>query len=155
MLAKSDRFKFRIWDLELKAYREGRNCPGACQFIDPAEGMATCGDGCEIYGTDGERTILEQCTGIKDKNNKLIYENDIVLYNDIEYIIEWVGIECRWYFDSVDENNPDIEYLDAEISKYIEIVGNIHQYTSNKPYPIKNIELIKNYVEKKDFNNYK
>ena len=78
----TDRFKFRAWDLKNKAYI-GSDYGETFDYLNEFYGD------CELYRLNGpkrmsdetisydcrdKRYIVEQCTGLKDKNWKLIYE---------------------------------------------------------------------------------
>ena len=121
----NDRFKFRVWDNEEKEYlQEG-------VLIDSRTGDIAG------YFPAGQFSI-EQCTGLRDKNGKLIFENDIVetVYRDgstgkrrVVYVVE----DVRFMLTPFPLKEYPI-YWDCE--KYIlstfEIIGNIHEVEVEK-----------------------
>lgn len=89
------------------------------------------GDRFDVYDIDPE--TLSQYTGLKDKNNNRIWENDIVgiensMHEGIGSIEFYGGM---WYVDGEPSNSlyDIVEYDDAEI----EVIGNIFD----------NLELLK------------
>ena len=95
------------------------------KYHDIEAGKSSCGN--KIVEVMPETVC--QCTGIKDKNGKLIYENDImVAYYDEENpeygtyaMVAWR--EYGWV--TVENNSDDPCPLDDFIIKHFEMVGNI------------------------------
>lgn len=102
----NDRFMFRTWDNIYKKYRNG------LAFQDN-----------RVCTYDDNVCVLEQCTGLKDKNGKLIYEGDIV-----EYKIS-TGIKQRGVveYSNVSGNYHKGGQALGTYQKSTVIIGNIHK----------------------------
>lgn len=116
----SREIKFRAWEKYAKKYYYG---------AEHTYDFMCSGEGCyaESFGEvlDNERFIVEQYTGLKDKNGKEIYEGDIVrLYDRYVSAITWQDNYCgfRWYGDG-----DGYRGLGKDNEEYYEVIGNIHE----------------------------
>lgn len=113
----NDRFKFRTWDKQYKKFRNG------LAFHDN-----------QVCTYDDNVCVLEQCTGLKDKNGKLIYENDLIKCPIGIYRIAvddfglWTAIYNNNPFEGVGEWSDMVkEYAFNQDNVELEVLGNIHE----------------------------
>lgn len=84
-------------------------------------------DGSKYY-LPNSHIVLEQCTGLKDKNGKLIYEGDIISFNEIKECgtVVWDKNNLLWRYCGKNEKNYVQPLGDLDMD-YWQVVGNIHE----------------------------
>ena len=117
-----DRFKFRVWRNRIRKYIEQTPCIGLDAHVSDLHTLE-------------KSDIIEQCTGLHDKNKTLIFEGDIVRHTDITRnsnvysVIYHHGI-CSFMLERYDTcSELTTIALYACDTKNIEIIGNIHYGT--------------------------
>lgn len=121
-----DRFRFRAYNRELRKMYE-------VDTICPYEDNHTKGGEVFLKGIQynsfyfPEEVEVMQCTGLKDKKGKLIYEGDIIKIGNGSVngsVIETTR-EVKW---TINTWNVPVWVVDKpNFSHYVEVIGNIYE----------------------------
>lgn len=120
----SREIKFRAWDIKNKRFvnivRLILDQFGALDYAD----VVFKGKIYKLYSSD---IVLEQDTGIEDKNGKRIREGDIMRYDAIDYQILWSD-----YYASFETKRINSKFFNEGLTLHFlarvgRVIGNIHE----------------------------
>ena len=110
----NERFKFRVWDKEFNQY-------WADEAIKENAAWLLFPDNDNINNVE-----IEQCTGLKDKNGKMIYDGDLVKLGEYGVCqVIWSDDTAEFMFKNLNEDL--CEHVDTMLMYDWEVVGNIHE----------------------------
>ena len=113
--------KFRVWLTDIDQMLRVK-----ALVFEKDKTRCVCGYSFDFYLEDENATIM-QSTGLRDKNDKEIFEGDILDYNGRKALVRWHGSYASFIYRFVDElQNRNVEWKPLYLAYMkCEIIGNV------------------------------
>ena len=126
----NSRFKFRVWDKKHNEYIPS-NMIGTLLYFGYRDEFHI---EYKCFSTFADSLIIEQCTGLSDKNGNLIYEGDVVYDSVYEnnFVVSWDNDRTGYVLSA--NNTNHIDYLSKILIERhnLKIIGNVHEQVEQK-----------------------
>ena len=123
--------KFRVWDVKNKKFLPESYFAilGNGKLIVTLSGYYN-----DFTNTNQDDYVIQQYTGLTDKNGNLIFEGDIVQYNqnssydNMDFIAKWSDDKLGFIFQSNSGEQLVNQTPHLNRFKHLEVVGNIFEH---------------------------
>lgn len=121
-----DKYRFRAWDKQEKKYIYG--VEKGLNVVSQPTGNIRVLSIAEI--DNSERYVLEQCSGLKDRDGRLIYEGDVVRVADGYERGRYLVILKDGFFAAKNANGwfSRLDEMDDDDDCIMRVINNTHKY---------------------------